>query len=337
MEPGHGDWASIQRPLLRSSPARHKTIGCRYGFIAFSETGINSGRCPSLLMFPVRLVARRGSRDRKMNIAPNPSFEDDLTGIETNVCVFGGWFPIGVVTEDGRSEIRIVEGHARTGKRSLRVTPNSNTVEGTRYYSQYNGGEEVRTNVTRPGVRGARTLAFRLDQDIRFCDASVWIRKARDQEIVLKAIWYTRRDRIPFIKMSEQAVTEPMEDQDGWYRYALHAMRPHMARQVQIAVETDDDASPFYIDDVDIYFNRARTQTYWSTSLATRHNRRRRVSSCSHPHLCATLQLRFHWSVWKTRRRCFRASGRNSATTASGICITGKAISQPSKSPAATW
>ena len=36
--------------------------------------------------------------EKKMNVAPNPSFEDDLSGIETNVCVFGGWFPIGVVT-----------------------------------------------------------------------------------------------------------------------------------------------------------------------------------------------------------------------------------------------
>ena len=199
----------------------------------------------------------RATETEKMNVAPNPSFENNLTGIETNVCVFGGWFPLGVVTDDGRSEIRIVAEHARTGKHALRVTPNSNTVEGTRYYSQYNGGEEVRQNVTRPGVRGARTLAFRLDQDIVSCDASLWIRKAPDQKITLKAIWYTRRNRTPFIKMSEQSIAEPTENQDGWYRYALHAMRPHMARQVQIAIETEDDSSPLHIDDVEIYFNRA--------------------------------------------------------------------------------
>ena len=35
----------------------------------------------------------------KMNVAPNHSFEDDLAGIQTNVCVFGGWFPIGVVVQ----------------------------------------------------------------------------------------------------------------------------------------------------------------------------------------------------------------------------------------------
>jgi hypothetical protein len=197
-----------------------------------------------------------GAETEKMNVAPNPSFESDLTGIETNVCVFGGWFPIGVVTEDGQSEIRIVEDRIRTGKRSLRVTPNSNTVKGTRYYSQYNGGEEIRKNVTRTGARGARTLAFRLDQDILSCDASVWVRKAPDQEVTLKAIWHTRRNRVPFIKMGEQVVAVPDENEDGWYRYTLHAMRPHMARQVQIAVETDD-AKPFYLDDVEIYFNRS--------------------------------------------------------------------------------
>ena len=190
-----------------------------------------------------------------MNVAPNPSFENDLTGIQTNVCVFGGWFPIGVVTEDSHSEIRIVPDCARTGTHALRVTPNSATVRGTLYYSQYNGGEEVRTNVTRAGVRGARTLAFRLDQDILSCDASVWVRKAPDRKVALKAIWYTRRNRTPFVKMSEQAVTRPQEDRDGWYRYALHAMRPHTARQVQIAIETDD-AGLFHLDDIELYFNR---------------------------------------------------------------------------------
>jgi len=80
----------------------------------------------------------------KINSAPNHSFEDDLTQIHTNVCVFGGWFPVGVVTADGSSEITIVEDRARTGKKSLCVTPHSHTVKGTLYYSQYNGGEEVR-------------------------------------------------------------------------------------------------------------------------------------------------------------------------------------------------
>jgi hypothetical protein len=207
--------------------------------------------CLSCVLPPVL-----GAGTEKMNVAPNPSFEDDLTGIQTNVCVFGGWFPIGVVTEDGQSEIRIVEDTVQTGRKSLRVTPNPKTMEGTRYYSQYNGGEEVRKNVTRRGVCGARTLAFRLDQDILSCDASVWISKAPDQEVILKAVWYTRRNRVPFIKMSEQAVTQPDKDEGGWCRYSLHAMRPHMARQVQIAVETDG-AAPFHIDDVEIYLHRA--------------------------------------------------------------------------------
>jgi len=194
--------------------------------------------------------------ERKMNVAPNPSFENDLSGIETNVCVFGGWFPIGVVTEDGQSEIRIVPDHPRTGRKSLRVRPNANVVTGALYYSQYNAGEEARQNITRRGVSGARTLAFRLDQDILSCDASVWVRKAPEQEVTLKAIWYTRRNREPFIKMGEQTVTQSSDNQDGWYCYRLQAARPHMARQVQIAIVTDD-AEPFHVDDAEITFQRA--------------------------------------------------------------------------------
>jgi endoglucanase len=191
----------------------------------------------------------------RMNLAPNHSFENDLTGIKTNVCVFGGWFPIGVVTDDGGSEIRITEDIARTGKKSLRVTPNSGTLKGTIYYSQYNGGEEVRTDRTNTGVSGARTIAFRLDQDILSCDASVWVKKAADQEITLQAIWYTRRNRIPFIKVAELTVSQPIERKNGWCRYSLNATRPHTARQVQIAVETRD-MEPFCMDDVEIYFER---------------------------------------------------------------------------------
>ncbi|MEA3226103.1 MAG: cellulase N-terminal Ig-like domain-containing protein, partial [Planctomycetota bacterium] len=191
-----------------------------------------------------------------MNLAPNTSFENDLARISTNVCVFGGWFPIGVVTDDGASEIKIVADVARTGKKSLRVTPNPGRLTGTIYYSQYNAGEEVRENRTGTGVSGARTIAFRLDQDILSCDASVWVKKATSQPITVKAIWYTRRNRIPFIKIGEQAVGRPAENRDGWYKYSLHAVRCHTARQVQIAIETKD-AEPFYIDDVEVYFNRS--------------------------------------------------------------------------------
>ncbi|MHC4244156.1 MAG: cellulase N-terminal Ig-like domain-containing protein, partial [Planctomycetota bacterium] len=195
------------------------------------------------------------AKSEKMNIAPNYSFENDLTTIKTNLCNYGGWFPMGVVTEDGSSEIRIVEDIARTGTKSLRVTPNSSILKGTIYYSQYNAGEEVRKNITNVGLSGARTIALRLDQDIFSCDASVWIKKATDQKITLKAIWYTRRNRTPFIKIAEQTVSQPVESKNSWYKYSLHAVRSHTARQVQIAVETKGNKS-FYIDDAEIYLNR---------------------------------------------------------------------------------
>src|SRR5210317_729438 len=128
-----------------------------------------------IFLFTIIPTSPAKAESEKMNIAPNYSFENDLTKTKTNLCNHGGWFPIGVVTEDGSSEIRIVEDVARSGKKSLRVKPNSNILKGTIYYSQYNAGEEVRKNRTNVGVRGARTIALRLDQDIFSCDASVWI------------------------------------------------------------------------------------------------------------------------------------------------------------------
>ncbi len=198
----------------------------------------------------------RAACAEKINLAPNHSFERDLTAIETNVCVFGGWFPKGIVTADGDSDIRIVKDNARTGENALRVTPSLKTHEGTLYYSQYNAGEEVREGRTGQGVSGARTLAFRLDQDILSCDASVWVKKADSQKITLKAIWVTRKDRVPFIKIAEQSISEPVKREDGWCKYSLHAMRIHSARQVQILIETEQ-AQPFFIDDAEIYFNRS--------------------------------------------------------------------------------
>jgi hypothetical protein len=209
-----------------------------------------------ITIFSFVLPSKAQPESEKMNITPNYSFENDLTKTKTNLCNFGGWFPIGVVTEDGNSEIKIVEDVARTGKKSLQVTPNLNVLKGTIYYSQYNGGEEVRKNITNVGISGARTIALRLDQDIFSCDASVWIRKDPNQKMNLKAIWYTRRNRTPFIKIAEQMVSQPVENKNRWHKYSIHAVRPHSARQVQIAVTTKD-TTPFYIDDAEIYFNRS--------------------------------------------------------------------------------
>ena len=170
-----------------------------------------------IVIAQLTLVLPWAAGAEKINLAPNPSFEKDLTGIETNVCVFGGWFPIGVVTTDGTSEICIVKDHARTGEKALRVTPNFKTQKGTIFYSQYNAGEEVREGRKGQGVSGARTLAFRLDQDILSCNASVWVKKAAQQEITIKAIWYTRRNRTPFIKLAEHETCQPVKTENGWY------------------------------------------------------------------------------------------------------------------------
>ena len=216
-----------------------------------------TGLASALVIFcQLALPQHARAGDAKLNVAPNDSFENDLTGISTNTCVFGGWFPIGIVTDDGSSEIEITDDVSRTGTKSLRITPNPGTLTGTIYYSQYNAGEEVRRNRSGRGVSGARTLAFRLDRDVFSCDASVWVRKPASQQITVKVIWYTRRNRIPFIKIAEQATGVPVESEGGWHKYSLHAVRCHTARQVQIAIETGDD-EPFYIDDAEVYFHRS--------------------------------------------------------------------------------
>jgi hypothetical protein len=262
----------------------------------------------------------------KMNVAPNHSFEKDLTKIKTNVCVFGGWFPVGVVTEDGSSEIRVVEDIARAGSKALRVTPNSSTLKGTIYYSQYNGGEEVRKNITNVGVSGARTIALRLDQDIVSCNASIWVKKAAGQEITLKAIWYTRRNRIPFIKMAEQATSQPVERKNGWFKYSLHAMRCHTARQVQVAIETKG-VEPFYLDDVEVYFNRYPHVDILVDQLGYE------TQSDAKGIIYVSLQIRFRSEILRILQECLRENGQNAAITVNGTCITGTEISQLSRLP----
>jgi hypothetical protein len=201
------------------------------------------------------LLSQVSAEPGKMNLAPNHSFEHDLSKIETKLCNFGGWFPIGVMTQDGSSEINIVNKVARTGEKSLKVIPNLSKLTGTWYLSSNNGGEKVETNINGVGVSGARTFAFRLDQDILNCDASVWVKKADHQEVALKAIWYARRNMVPLIKISEQKIDEPVEKKNDWYKYSIHSTRAHTSRQLQIVIETKG-TKPFYIDDVEIYFNR---------------------------------------------------------------------------------
>ena len=209
--------------------------------------------CLFILLASINLFANPDTE--KLNLAPNPSFEKDLTGIKTNTCVYGGWFPIGVVPDSGSGSIEIVEDAPRSGKKSLKIVPHLSNVEGTIYFSKYNGGEEVREKVSGKGVSGARTLAFRLDQDILTCNASIWVKKEKQQNINLKLVWYTRRHREPFIKISEDCISEPEMSEQGWYKYSIQGYRIHSSRQVQLVIETDGE-KPVYIDDVEIYFNR---------------------------------------------------------------------------------
>lgn len=192
----------------------------------------------------------------KLNLAPNHSFEADLSKIKSNLCVYGGWFPVGIVPDSGKGKIEIVEDVARSGKKSLKIIPNPGAqVTGTQYFSRHNGGAEVRKAVTGNGIRGACTLGMRLDQDILSCEATAWVKKNDQQKVSLKAIWHTRQERDPYFKLAEEAVTEPAENRDGWYRYSLTAYRVHSAHRVEFAFDTEGN-EPLYVDDVEIYFNR---------------------------------------------------------------------------------
>jgi hypothetical protein len=209
----------------------------------------------NFVFFTIILLSQAGAEPEKMNLASNKSFERDLSKVVTELCNFGDWFPVGVMTSDNSSELKIVNTVNRTGKKSLKVIPNSSNVTGTRYVSSNNGSEKVETNINGAGVSGARTLGLRVDQDILSCDASVWVKKSANQEVFLKAKWYTRRNMVPFIKIAEQKTNEFVEEKNGWYKYSLRSIRADKARQVRITVETTG-SEPFYLDDVEIYFNR---------------------------------------------------------------------------------
>ena len=69
------------------------------------------------------------AKSEKMNVAPNYSFENDLTKTQTNLCNFGGWFPIGVVTEDGSSEIKIVEDISKNMTVTVKIPEQCSGIE----------------------------------------------------------------------------------------------------------------------------------------------------------------------------------------------------------------
>ena len=182
-----------------------------------------------------------------LNLAPDPSFEDTAQGVN-------GWSPLGIVVE-GREPLTVADGISRDGDRSMKVEVGpSGATDGLVYYSSYNAGEGKREVSGHDGVRGARTIAYRLDRDIRSFKASLWVKSESDIQIKVK--WYSRNGRKRPVELAHtDAVFQVADSKDGWTKYEIEAMRPHLTHQAELWVETTGD-SPFYVDDVHIALPR---------------------------------------------------------------------------------
>jgi len=184
-----------------------------------------------------------------LNLAPNPSFEDDEQGIN-------GWYPLGIVVEES-TLLKLANGISHTGKKSMKVEVGpSGPTKGKLYFSSYNAGEGERQSEGYNGVRGVRTIAYRLDRDIRALKASVWIKSPNSSDIQLQIKWYSRNGRRKPVELTHTDTSfEITESQEKWTKYEIESIRPHLTHQAQLCIETTGD-EPFYVDDVYIVFPR---------------------------------------------------------------------------------
>lgn len=187
------------------------------------------------------------------NVAPNPSFELDAKRL-------GGWLPVGIELTNGSPRVVFTNAVHRNGARSLAVQPvPSGSVSGKQFATSYNGGEdEIPTRGTN-GVRGARTIGLRLDEDIARVTGAVWIRGAAGAQFELSLVWTGREERKPAVVLLVDKASQISREDGGWRRYEIAATRPIHSHQVQFWIE-GDSADLFYLDDVEIRMHRAPSQ-----------------------------------------------------------------------------
>lgn len=187
-----------------------------------------------------------------LNLASDTSFEN----IEQKN---SGWYPVGIVVE-GWEPLTIVDDVSRTGARSMKVAVGpSGPTEGTVHYSSFNAGEGTRKVSGHNGVRGARTIAYRLDRDVGSIKASVWVKSEAGSDISLNIKWYSRLGRKRPVELTHiDTVSQASASENGWSKYEISAIRPHQTHQAQLWVETTGD-KPFYIDDV--YMTMPRSES----------------------------------------------------------------------------
>jgi hypothetical protein len=184
------------------------------------------------------------------NVAPNPDFELDGKRL-------GGWLPLGVEPTNGPPRVFITNTVHRRGLRSLCVQPGPpGLAEGRRFVASYNGGEDENWAPGTNGVRGARTIALRLDHDTRSVTGSVWLRGAPATRFELSLVWTGRQGRQPAQVQLADKSSVARRQEEGWRLYQLEATRPLGSHQVQLWIEGDTN-DPFYLADVAIEMRRA--------------------------------------------------------------------------------
>lgn len=184
------------------------------------------------------------------NVAPNPSFELEATRL-------GGWLPLGVEPTNGPSRVFITNSMHFHGQRVLCVRPGpQGFVTGRSWVAGYNGGEEDTRLAGTNGVRGARTIALRLDPDIRSVSGSIWIHGPATARFFLSFVWTGRHGRRPAEVLGVDKTSQVSREQDGWRQYELVATRPIHSHQVQLWVECNGE-EPFYLDQVEMLMHRA--------------------------------------------------------------------------------
>ncbi len=183
------------------------------------------------------------------NVAPNPSFELDAKRL-------GGWLPLGAEPTNGPARLFTTNTVHRLGSYALCVNPGpQGLVTGRSFLASYNGGEDQNQASVTNGVRGARTIALRLDPDISRVGASVWIHAPAQARFQLALVWTGRQGRRPAEVLHVDKSGQISREENGWRRFAITATRPIHSHQVQLWVEGESSES-FYLDDVEIGMDR---------------------------------------------------------------------------------
>jgi len=185
-----------------------------------------------------------------LNVAPNPSFE--LEGKR-----LGGWLPLGTELTNEPSRVQITNTLCLEGTHSLLVRPGpTGIITGRAFEAGHNGGEEQFRATATNGVRGARTIALRLDADTDRVHASIWIHAPANARHAVSLVWTGRELRRPAEVIHVDRVSGAGTESNGWRSYEISATRPLHAHQVQFWVETDSPEE-FHLDRAEITFHRA--------------------------------------------------------------------------------